>query len=195
MANYEQLEGVSLAWRNSCMEELGAIRGSEIALALDPILVPDRAGDRILADARVALARPDLRFGTVEALLRRLAADWYRITSNRGSIANLAASGGGAFSSMADLTSALQAAVSEVEAIEAGRLPAPDISDLARIDPELLESEAVRLGAAPEEAEILVAGIWHRLSQIMTRARVQMETKRVRQLAMVQMLEETRLAG
>jgi hypothetical protein len=53
----------------------------------------------------------------------------------------------------------------------------------------------VRLGADPEEAETMVAGIWHRLSQIMARARVQLEIKRVRQLAMVQMLEETRLAS
>lgn len=195
MANYEQLNGVSLAWRNSCMEELGAIRGSQLALALDPILAPDRSGSRILGDARVALARPDLQFSTAEALLRRLTADWYRVTSNRGSIANLAASGGGAFSSMADFTAALQSAVTEVEAIEAGQAPAPDLSDLTRIDPEALEAEAVRLGAAPEEAEIMVAGIWHRLSQIMAQARVQMETKRVRQLAMAQMLEETRLAG
>ena len=193
MASYEQLNGVSLAWRNSCMEELGAIRGSEIALALDPILVPDRAGDRILADARLALARPDLRLSTAEALLRRLTADWYRVTSSRGAISSLAT--GGAFSSMASLTSALQAAVSEVEAIEAGQAPAPDISDLTRIDPALLEAEAIRLGADPEEAEIMVASIWHRLSQIMARARVQLETKRLRQLAMVQMLEETRLAS
>jgi hypothetical protein len=125
MATYEQLNGVSLAWRNSCMEELGAIRGSQIALALDPVLVPDRSGSRLLGDAKRILAIQDLRFGTVEALARRLTADWYRVTSSRGAISSLAS--GGAFSSMASLTSALQAAVSEVEAIEAGQAPAPDI--------------------------------------------------------------------
>ena len=194
MATYEQLNGVSLAWRNSCMEELGAIRGGEIAMALDPVLVPDRSGSRILGDAKRILAIQELRFGTVDALARRLTADWYRVTASQGSIAGLA-SGGRAFDSMASFTNALRAAVSEVEAIEAGRVPAPDIADLMRIDPEVLEAEAVRLGADPEEAEIMVAGIWHRLSQVIAQARVQLETKRVRQMATAQMLEETRLAS
>ena len=66
---------------------------------------------------------------------------------------------------------------------------------MTRIDPEVLEAEAIRLGADPDDAGIMVAGIWHRLSQIMARARVQLEIKRVRQMAMAQMLDETRLAS
>lgn len=191
MATADQLETVALAWRNAAMEELGAREGQRVALELEKLLAPWAEDTKILADADAVLRQAGLRFGSAQSLHRQLTSSWYRVTTQRGAIANL---GGGAFGSMADLTQALEAAVAEVVAIEAGEAPMPDFSDL-ELTPETIEAEAIRLGAAPEEAELLVASMWRRLSTVMARARVQRETAQIRQMAILQLLEESRLAN
>lgn len=193
MASANQLEAAAFAWRNSCMEKLGAEEGKRIAAVLGSVLRPGANDEELLDSARFALQSEGLGFATSQELMRNLSRDFYAAIAHESALESLGE--GSAFESMDSLLSALESSASQLDAVLAGKAEAPDVTSLLSLKPEVVEAEAVRLGAAPEEAERLVGNLWRRIAELMDRAQVDRSLQQVKLAAIVQLLEESRLAG
>lgn len=193
MASNSQLEAAAFAWRNSCMEELGTEEGKRIAAALGAVLCPGVNDEDLLTSARFALQSEGLGFATSQHLMRNLSRDFYAAIAHESALESLGE--GSAFESMDSLLSALESSASQLDAVLAGKAEAPDVTSLLSLKPEVVEAEAVRLGAATEEAERLVGNLWRRIAELMDRAQVENALQRVKLEAFTQLLEESRLAG
>lgn len=192
MASSSQLDAVAFSWRNSCMEALGGDEGKRVAAVLGAALQPGVDDEELLNAARFALQSEGVGFAKSQSLMRSLSRDFYSAISSSSAIESLGR--GGAFESMDSLLSALEASSSQLDAVLAGQAQAPDVTSLLNLKPEVVEAEAVRLGAAPEEAERLVGNLWRRIGELMERAQVERALKQVKLAAMTQLLEESRLA-
>ena len=193
MASANQLEAAAFAWRNSCMEKWGAEEVKRIAAVLGSVLRPGANDEELLDSARFALQSEGLGFATSQELMRNLSRDFYAAIAHESALESLGE--GSAFESMDSLLSALESSASQLDAVLAGKAEAPDVTSLLSLKPEVVEAEAVRLGAAPEEAERLVGNLWRRIAELMDRAQVDRSLQQVKLAAIVQLLEESRLAG
>ena len=180
---------VGMTWRATCIEELGAKDGDDLAHHLEVALEASDDDQVFLEAHRILQADERLTFGKVGKLLQLLRRDYYAAVSHETVLDEVGSGAGGAFTSLASLAAALQNGAHHLDAVLAGEEEAPDLSALLSRAPEEVEEAAVALGARPEQAHEMVSEFWAHLAVATQKARTGAALQALRVAALRQLLE------
>ena len=199
-----QLRQINYAWRNVCSSRLASDKELPERLLRELQALPTRyEGDdeALLAAVKTLIASATDSKATRQTLLGALKADFYRIM---GDEIGLPATTMSSFSSMASLLDELDEALVELEAVEAGVLPAPDLDALFKIHRQLEPEEdplAAAVGARhyrlalAERVQFVARRLNTHASQVELILNAKALTHELQAEALTMTLEEARLAG